>query len=360
MRIKLIIFSLFLFACVKSGATDICNSDTVSICIMGDIMMHQRQIDLARRADGSFDFSSYFSHIENRIKSSDLALANMEFTLAGEPHSGYPTFSAPDAYAEYIAKCGFDIFLAANNHIYDKGGKGAARTLEIYRELGRKYGIKVCGLSEDETVMNQTTPLEVNVKGLKIGLINFTYGTNLGNDMHWPKTNYMGNKTLISNAIKKAEDCDFTIALPHWGTEYELIHSETQESVAQWIADSGADAIIGTHPHVPQDFQTITNRQIPVAYSLGNAVSNMSAANTQIGLMAEIRLTREINGRIVLLPIKFTYLWCSRPGGIGSSYTVIPIKEYIDKKDLWKGVWDYEKMVSTYESVRRTINIEDN
>lgn len=323
-------------------------------------MMHQRQIDLARRTDGSFDFSSYFACIEDRIKSSDIAIANMEFTLAGEPHSGYPTFSAPDAYAEYLAKCGFDIFLAANNHIYDKGGKGAARTLEIYRELGRKYGIKVCGLSEDETVMNETMPLEVTVKGIKIGLVNFTYGTNLGNDHHWPKTNYMGNKTLISKAIKEAEDCDFTIVLPHWGTEYELIHSEAQESVAQWLADSGADAIIGAHPHVAQDFQTISQREIPVVYSLGNAVSNMSAANTQIGLMAEIRLTKDTDGNTILLPIKFTYLWCSRPGGISSSYTVIPIKEYIGKKELWNGLWDYEKMVITYDRVRTTINIEDN
>ena len=322
--------------------------------------MHQRQIDLARKQDGSFDFSSYFSHIEDRIKSSDLAIANMEFTLAGEPYSGYPTFSAPDAYAEYLAKCGFDIFLAANNHIFDKGGKGAARTLEVYRELGRKYGIQVCGLSEDETVMKETTPLKVTVKGMKLGLINFTYGTNLGNDLHWPKTCYMGNRTLITEAVKEAEDCDFTIALPHWGTEYELTHSEAQEAVAQWLAESGADAIIGTHPHVPQDFQTMTKDRIPVVYSLGNAVSNMSAANTQIGLMAEIRLIRKNDGSLTMLPIRFTYLWCSRPGGIGSSYTVVPIKEYISKKELWTGLWDYDKMVSTYERVRATINIEDN
>jgi poly-gamma-glutamate synthesis protein (capsule biosynthesis protein) len=327
---------------------------------MGDMMMHQRQIDLAERADGTFDFSSYFSHIKDRIQSADIAIANMEFTLAGEPYSGYPTFCAPDEFAEYLAECGFDIFLAANNHIFDKGGKGAARTLEIYRKLGKKYGIQVCGLAEDETVMKATTPLKVTAKGMTLGLINFTYGTNLGNDLHWPKTCYMKNRTLITDAIKAAEDCDFTIALPHWGNEYELIHSESQEAEAQWLADCGADAVIGAHPHVPQDFQTVSDRQIPVAYSLGNAVSNMSAANTQIGLMAEIRITRNEAGKIILLPIRFTYLWCSRPGGIGATYTVLPIKEYIDKKELWTGLWDYEKMVSTYERVRSTINIEDN
>ena len=77
MRIRHIIFSLFIFVCIKSEATSICSRDTVSICIMGDMMMHQRQIDLARRTDGSFDFSSYFACIEDRIKSSDIAIANM-------------------------------------------------------------------------------------------------------------------------------------------------------------------------------------------------------------------------------------------------------------------------------------------
>ena len=321
-------------------------------------MMHTKQIEIAKRTDGSYDFSSYFSHIKNRISSADIAIANMEFTLGGEPYSGYPTFSAPDSYAEYLAECGFDIFLAANNHIFDKGGAGAERTLGIYRELGKKYGIKVCGLSENEAVRDETTPLKILIKGMKIGFVNFTYGTNLGTDRHWPKTNYMSNNSLIKRAFTEAEDCDITIALPHWGIEYELIHSAEQEATAVLLADYGADVIIGTHPHVPQDFGKITDRNIPVAYSLGNGVSNMSAPNTQIELMAEVRLVRETDGDVTMLPIRLTYLWCSRPGGLDNSYTVIPIKEFIGRRELWKGTWDYDIMVSTYERVRSITGID--
>jgi hypothetical protein len=61
-----------------------------------------------------------------------------------------------------------------------------------------------------------------------------------------------------------------------------------------------------------------------------------------------------------MLPIRFTYLWCSRPGGYGKSYTVIPVREFIGKKDKWIGTWDYDKMISTYERVKETIKIEDN
>ena len=323
-------------------------------------MMHTKQIETARRTDGTYDFSSYFTHIKDRIQAADIAIANMEFCLAGEPYTGYPTFSAPDNYGEYLALCGFDIFLAANNHIFDKGATGAARTLEKFRELEKRYGIKVCGLAENAETRAASLPLKVLKKGFKTAIINFTYGTNLGCEKHWPKTNYMNEKTIIVDALQNAEDCDLTIVLPHWGEEYKLTHSESQERLAIMLAENGADAIIGSHPHVPQDAGTITSGNIPVAYSLGNAVSNMSAPNTQLELMAEIRFIRDTDGNTRLLPIKFTYLWCSRPGGYTSSYTVLPVKEFIDKKNQWTGTWDYDKMVSTYNRVKDIIGIEDN
>ena len=372
MHIKAIIFIVIVFVMTHSETAARCRcpqdsiprpkalfkADTVTICVMGDMMMHERQIDLARRNDGTYDFSSYFHHIKDRISSADIAIANMEFTLSGEPYSGYPSFSAPDAYAEYLAQCGFDIFLAANNHIFDKGGEGAERTLRIFRELGRKYGIRVCGLAETPEIRENTTPLEILVKGMRIALINFTYGTNLGSDRHWPKTNYMREKSLISAALAKTGDCDLTIVLPHWGNEYELIHSQEQEELAEELAIKGADIIIGTHPHVPQDIGSVTKKGTPVIYSLGNGVSNMSAPDTQIELMAEITLIRRTDGSTGILPVRLTYLWCSRPGGLTSTYTVIPIKEYIGKKDMWTGSWDYDKMIATYERVSRTIGIE--
>lgn len=335
-------------------------TDTLTIAIVGDIMMHERQIRTAARPDGTYDFSSYFKHIRELISSADIAIGNMEFTLAGEPYSGYPQFSAPDGYAEYMAECGFDIFLAANNHIFDKRGKGARRTIEMYDRLKEEYGIKVCGLAENPEALKKTMPLKVTRKGIRTAFINFTYGTNLGSDTHWPKTNYMNNTALIESALRDAIDCDVTIALPHWGTEYVLKHSEEQEKMSIFLAEKGADVIIGSHPHVPQDFAEVSKRMVPVAYSLGNVVSNMSHPNTQVGLMAHLKIVRRPQGDVDLLPITFTYLWCSLPGGYGDSYTVVPIKEFMGRKDEWKNVSDYEKMVTSYERVRKAIGIEDN
>ena len=338
-----------------SKARPLYGRDTVTICVMGDMMMHTAQIENAHRRGQWYDFSQYFRCLEDRIARADISIANMEYTLAGEPHTGYPAFSAPDCYAEYLAGCGFDIFLAANNHIFDKGSSGAARTLERFAALGRSHGIRYCGLSVNEEDRDKTYPLTIKLKGINIALVNFTYGTNLGADLHWPKVNYMNDRTLLKEALNRSANADFTLVLPHWGNEYELTHSTQQKETARWLVGNGADMIIGTHPHVVQDCETIDGVQ--VAYSLGNAVSNMSAANTQIGLMAEIKIVREDNGDVKVLPIGFTWLWCSRPGGYCDSYCVLPVEEFIGSRDRWKGAWEYDKMISTFERVRKATGI---
>ena len=341
----------------------ISKDDTLTIRILGDMMMHQQQITAAATKEDSYDFSSYFTHIQKYLDSSDLNIANMEFTLAGRPHTGYPAFSAPDEYARYIAGCGIDIFLTANNHIYDKASKGLSRTLDIYRELRKSTGVLFTGSASDQTEFEQTTPLMIEVRGIKIALVNATYGTNLGNDRHWPKTNYLNNRAMLEKALKVAEtQADMTIVLPHWGEEYQLWHSHEQEEKAKWLAKNGADIIIGSHPHVAQDAETIIidDRKVPVAYSLGNAISNMSAANTQIGLMATIKIIRKINGSIEALPLEFTYLWCSRPGGYCKSYTVLPVTEFLGSREEWHGKWEYDKRAATYIRVAEKTGIKEN
>ena len=352
----------------KKGLADvpsIYHEDTVTIRILGDIMMHESQIRNAER-DGTYDFSSYFSHIEDETRQADIAIANMEFTLAGEPYSGYPCFSAPDEYAEYLADCGFDVFLTANNHIFDKGTKGVERTLEIYRNMKGSKGIRFTGTASDGKELDRTNPLVLRSKGIRIALLNATYGTNMGLQTTWPQTIRLSETGRISEALAKAgSDADIVLALPHWGTEYRLNHSDAQEKTAIRLAEEGADMIIGAHPHVIQDCQMINIErngipvQVQVAYSLGNAVSNMSAADTQLELMATIRIIRKGNGDIMAEPMEFTYLWCSRPGGYNDSYTVLPVLEQIGRKDEWKGGWEYDKMVTTYERVRKATGIKD-
>ena len=276
--------------------------DTVRIIIMGDMMMHRDQIGNARKDEDTYDFSQCFPKVEHLIKGADIAVANMEFTLAGKPYTGYPCFSAPDSYAEAVAESGVDIFLTANNHILDKGWKGAERTLEVYSKMEEDGRVRHTGSAVSAHDDSLRFPLKIIHKSFRLAFINFTYGTNGGIKEAYPKVHRI-DTSEIADAIQRARDfgADFIIALPHWGNEYVLRHSNTQKKLALWLAAHGCDAIIGAHPHVLQDSETLTiakdngigTRQVPVIYSLGNFISNMSAPNTQIGMMVTLRFTKD-------------------------------------------------------------------
>lgn len=326
-------------------------SDTIKICILGDMMMHSAQIENAHTGTSEYDFSSYFMYLEDKIRNADIAIANMEYTLAGKPYTGYPAFSAPEAYATYLSGLGIDVFLTANNHIFDKGASGADRTISEFRKLG----VSITGIARDQEMYEKVFPLILECKGAGIALLNVTYGTNIGIGKEWPKIIRTSDRQAMATALSKAEECDFVLVLPHWGTEYQLNHSESQEKDARWLIEHGADAIIGAHPHVIQDTQKIEG--VPVFYSLGNAVSNMSATNTQMELMVTLRIVRYHNGNIKLLEPEYELLWCSRPGGYNSRYTVLPVEEFIGTRDCWHGPWEYDKMMQTRQRIK---NILDN
>lgn len=346
-----------------------CNTpDTVSVVFMGDMMMHRNQITNARTEEDTFDFSECFPKVEHLIKGADIAVANMEFTLAGKPYTGYPCFSAPDGYAESIAESGVDIFLTANNHILDKGREGIERTLEIYSKMEGEGRVRHTGAAVSARDDSLRFPLKVVSKGIRLAFINFTYGTNSGITEAFPKVHRI-DTAEIADAIRRAKEsgADFIVALPHWGQEYILRHSVSQGRLARWLAEKGCDAVIGAHPHVLQDMETLTvakengtgSRKVPVIYSLGNFISNMSAPNTQIGMMVTLRFAKDWLGDRNMLEPLLTLTWCSRPGHLTRGYTTIPVKEYIGKRDLWRNPWDYDKMIASYERVKKETGIID-
>lgn len=315
-------------------------TDTLSVCLLGDVMMHSRQME--------YNCTSFLEDLEPRIRKADISIANMEFTLAGKPYTGYPCFSAPDEYASYIASLGTDVFLTANNHILDKGKKGMARTLDIYRSMSDSALFAGSGADPEELASN--TPLIIFRKGIRLALINFTYGTNTPSGKGWPKVMYM-NRDDLSEAIKRARQAgaDFIIAIPHWGIEYTSVHSAEQEQWAEWLAGQGVSAIVGHHPHVVQDYGT-TKNGTPVFYSLGNAVSNMSAKGTRLGLVVTLRFSNDIlTGRKQMLDAELTPVWCTLPGKLINGYKTIETDKWKKRRADWIDPSDYDNMMQTIE-----------
>jgi len=323
--------------------------DTLSILFMGDVMQHRQQLHSAlipgtdSTLSSSYDYSSYFAHVQHFIDEADFTLANMEFCLGGPPYTGYPSFSAPEALAEEAAEAGIDLFLCANNHICDKGRRGLVSSLEKYE----KIGVPVTGVYRDSLDEQKHNPYIAEIGGVRVAFINFTYGTN-GIRVPEPFIVNMMDKEKVREAFVRAREmeADIIIALPHWGQEYTTVPDSRQREWAEFLLECGADAVIGSHPHVIQPVE------FPVAYSMGNFISNMSLRNTELGLMIILKIAVTSYGDSYVAGLEAVPVWCSRPGGYGDGYTVLPVREFLNRKEEFRSSYNYGKMKDTYNRLK--------
>ena len=314
-------------------------SDTLTIFVLGDVMSHGK----VQKSAAEHGYGSFFKYIEDRIQGADLAVCNMEFPLGGKPYSGYPVFSGPDDFAQYLSDVGFDVLLTANNHMLDKGSAGLSRTIDRLEKMGIVY-TGIAGSPAADTLQN---PLMVHVGSVSVAIVNCTYGTEQGQQTLWPKVHYMNRKKLLP-VMRRARRADLVLVFPHWGVEYAHFHSPAQEDFARWLISNGADAVIGGHPHVVQDVQFIDG--VPVVYSLGNALSNQNDLPARLEAALSMKIICRFGEAPRLDGPYFEYLWCTKPGMVEVSYSAVPVTS---PAEIWKDPADYEKMSATLSSLKK-------
>jgi len=295
----------------------------LSLLIAGDLMQHMPQIKAARQADGSYNYDECFAGIKAEVERADVAIANFETTLAGPPYSGFPQFSAPDDFLRGVIGAGFDIMLTANNHCVDTHKKGLERTLMMMDSLGVPH----IGTYRNAGERERNYPYLLEKNGLRIVLLNFTYGTN-GLPVPSPcHVNLMDTMEIAADIEKaRAMNPDAIIAFPHWGVEYQTLPSEAQRNMAEWLIRHGVSHIIGGHPHVAQPLELRGEGNNLVAWSMGNVVSNQSKPNTYGGYMVRMDFTKR-DSLTTLSDQSYSLYWVSRPPDNGNRhpYRILPI-----------------------------------
>ena len=107
---------------------------TFTLTALGDIMCHNTQyLDAYNNSTDSYNFSYVFDDISYYIQNSNIAIANLETSFAGEDkgYSNYPRFNTPDSLAYNLKKLGLDVIATANSHSLDYGFEGLSRTLDV-------------------------------------------------------------------------------------------------------------------------------------------------------------------------------------------------------------------------------------
>ncbi len=279
----------------ETHAQDMNTIDSVSLLFMGDIMGHDDQILAAYDStSNTYDYSNVFEKISPILKSTDFTIANLEVTLSGPPYKGYPKFSSPDNLVVACKQAGINVLVTANNHSNDRGTNGIIRTINVLDSLQ----IKHTGTFRTNAERDSTNLLVLTKNTIKLGVLNYTYGTNRKINDYPAIVNKIDTTLMLKDIIEsKQHNLDKLIVVLHWGKEYMAKPNEYQNTIAHFLYSNGVDIIIGAHPHVIQPMayypKTILTNEIFIAYSLGNFVSNQRKRKRDGGAMVQLNLVKK-------------------------------------------------------------------
>jgi poly-gamma-glutamate synthesis protein (capsule biosynthesis protein) len=250
--------------------------ETVTIAIGGDVMLDRYIRQMAQTQGYEFiveKISPYF-------KDSDFALVDLEgpitdnksisiYSKIGSRENYVFTFAPESINA--IKSMGIDLVSIGNNHILNQGADG----LESTRNFLNNEKIPCIG---DPQKLGQTYTTEI--KGIKFGFINFNEFD--GNSDGVETTN-------VKIKELKKQGVDYLVVIPHWGVEYNTYANEHYQQIAHEFIDSGAQAVVGSHPHVIQQNELYKNN--PIFYSLGNLVMDQYfEENVKNGLIVKLKV----------------------------------------------------------------------
>jgi hypothetical protein len=374
-----LLWALLLHACGAADATPAGTNTTprpdsivhIDIRAVGDLMCHAPQFEYARVGTDTFDFRRCYAEVADYLRGADFTIGNMESVFAGmsRKYSGYPTFNTPEDYLDAVKEAGFDFLVTANNHSLDRGASGAFTSLDVFD----KYGFDHTGTYR--TPADRDSIRIVDIKGIKMAILNYTYGTNgipIPKDMPWIIN--LTDTLLIARdiAAAKALKPDLVTVFFHWGLEYQHEPCDTQRIMFRTAVDAGADLILGSHPHVIQPveyFKTAANARLDtgfVIWSMGNFISNQNQRYCDAGMILDLKIAKNVTRDSVWIEdAAYLPTWVFRGAHPKQHiHTILPAENFAQdtayffvnadsKLKMKQAFEDTDKYINKYAKIRR-------
>jgi poly-gamma-glutamate synthesis protein (capsule biosynthesis protein) len=235
----------------------------IKMVFVGDIMLDDLPGKYIR--SGKDPFKSF----ELLFKQADITIGNLECVVGttGTAEDKPFVLRAKPRVLPLIKKH-FNAVSLANNHTGDYGPQALSKMIDLLDGAGVQY------FGAGKNIRSAHEPILYEIRGMRIAV--------LGYDIFLPRSfealddrpgTAWGEDDYIVADIRKAKDfykADIVITYPHWGWEGDKIASANQVRLARLMIDSGADVVVGGHPHVTQNIETYQGKLI--LYSLGNFV----------------------------------------------------------------------------------------
>ncbi|WP_246469245.1 CapA family protein [Cohnella nanjingensis] len=237
----------------------------IRIVFAGDAMM-DGSVKSAIRRRGSAD---PYKQVKQDVRTADWAVVNLETSVTRatekDPNQWFNFKSNPEALGG-LRNAGFDMVSLGNNHVLDYGRDGLRDTLGYLR----RYGLAYVGAGANENEAYEARSIRIRGQVIKIAAFSRFMPT-----LDWTAS---GDRSGVASAYDQARvvraireqsaGADYFIVYMHWGVERNNHPEAWQRLLARRMIDAGADAVVGSHPHVLQGFEFYKSK--PIAYSIGN------------------------------------------------------------------------------------------
>ncbi|MBR4289415.1 MAG: CapA family protein [Oscillospiraceae bacterium] len=315
----------------------------IHIAAAGDLNITDKVV-WSGQISGDFNYTNAFMDVAPILSEADLALLNFEGNVCGAPY-GTETISAPQQLLEALKNAGVDVLQMANSCSIQNGLLGLTATLSSIRAAGLE---PLGAYSSAEEFRKSKGYTICQVGDIKIALVAFTKGVgslglpvgsedcvNLLYEDYY--TTYQTiDKKGIRNILRaaEAEKPDLTIAMLHWGSEYNEEISDSQKSIASLFLSEGVDVILGSHPHLVHQIDFDEKAGTIVAYSLGDFFGDGVRGGTNYSIILDIEITKDYDTGVTKV----------------TDYSYIPIYTLAENQcDGFRRVVRIENAMSAYE-----------
>ncbi len=345
--------------------------ETLTIAAAGDIHISTEILQAAVQPDGSFDFSPLFLGVSPLLSDADLAVANLEVNICPDAATGTDR-KAPKALLSALTGAGIDVVQTANTASVYNGLDGLTSTCAAVEDAGL-YGVGTFATGDEFKKSGGFTLVEMG--SFRVAFVAFTKG--IGN-LRLPEgsedcvnllytdynTTYQtvdteGIKAVLDNVNR--EKPDITIALLHWGSEYETEISDTQKKIENLLLENGVDAILGSHPHILGQVRQDEQTGALTAYSLGNLLATEEKTAARQSVILKLEFTRTEKG-VKLTNWSYDPIYIATAAEAGSAQildidyaTGLYESGYIDRvsKEL------YETLLAAEEKIPQRVEVKE-
>jgi poly-gamma-glutamate synthesis protein (capsule biosynthesis protein) len=221
----------------------------VGDCVLGNINEEDKPSYFPNVYKTQDSYTYPFDLVKDIFKNDDLTISNCEGTFTESTLQGNKKwrFRGPKNYAGIFAASSIEAVSICNNHVpYDYLSKGYEDTKKNLKNAG-------CG------IFYTKSPYITEAEGIQVVVI--------GDDSTSMGTS--GVKERVASEIKKYKKKDNLVIVDmHWGAEYQELPTQWQKEAGRTFINSGADLVVGQHPHILQGIELYKGKYI--VYSLGN------------------------------------------------------------------------------------------